>query len=252
MWRERNFYRDVWKPAQRLRPRHPPPRVPPLLRHPPPRCRHQRRRPGRDCWSSSRDDAGAVYAPCRGGSLQGAIRNRMKVSALRPKASVAEQAPFAMTLRSSGRLCPALADRSFDLLYRLKRWLMLPNSNYYPAVLFEDLGMAAVALDVLSDLWLPIRAIRRGKRAVLRAAMPEASVNEHSDLWAWKDKVGSDAAAQGRFYREVDSIPETRSVSGFANRPLWSSVAAAVRAHDPASRLRDIAPAAGSRRPTLL
>jgi integrase len=49
MWRERNFYRDLWKAnSERLRPRHPPPRVPPLLRHAPPRRRHQRCRPGRD------------------------------------------------------------------------------------------------------------------------------------------------------------------------------------------------------------
>jgi hypothetical protein len=37
MWRERNFYRDVWKPGpEGIRHRHPPPRVPPLLRHTPP------------------------------------------------------------------------------------------------------------------------------------------------------------------------------------------------------------------------
>jgi len=63
MWRERNFYRDIWKPAQEtsaldLRPhecRHS------YVTHPP-RRRRQRRRPGRDCWPSRRDDARAIHA----------------------------------------------------------------------------------------------------------------------------------------------------------------------------------------------
>ena len=61
-----------------LRPGHPPPRVPPLLRHPPPRCRHQRRRPSRDRGPSGRDDAGAIYA--RGPrKLRADSRNRRRV-----------------------------------------------------------------------------------------------------------------------------------------------------------------------------
>lgn len=129
---------------------------------------------------------------------------------------------------------------------------MLPDSNHHPPILFEGRGMAAVALHVLGDLRLPIRAIRRGQRAVLGTAMPEASVDEYGDLPAREDEVGADAAALSRLYREVNSIPEARGVNGVADRPLRPGVAAAVRAHDPASRLRDIAPAAGSRRLTLL
>jgi hypothetical protein len=47
--------------SESLRPRHSPPRVPPLLRHPPPRRRHQRRRPSRDRRPPRRDYAGALY-----------------------------------------------------------------------------------------------------------------------------------------------------------------------------------------------
>ena len=48
-----------------LRPRHPPPRVPPQLHHPSSCLRCKRRRPRRDSWASSRDDAGALHASVR-------------------------------------------------------------------------------------------------------------------------------------------------------------------------------------------
>jgi integrase len=66
MWRERNFYHDLWHPTQEASGLDIRPRVPPLLRHPPPRRRHQRRRPSRDCGASRRDDAGAAYASGEG------------------------------------------------------------------------------------------------------------------------------------------------------------------------------------------
>lgn len=133
-------------------------------------------------------------------------------------------------------------DGLFDPLNRLIYWLVFPDSNHYPAVLFEDRGMTMVPLDVLGDLRLPIRAIRCRKRAVLGTAMPEATVDEYSHLSTREDEVGSNTPALAWFDREVDPIPETRSVGGFANRQLRPSIPTAVRPHDLASGFWDIAP----------
>lgn len=129
---------------------------------------------------------------------------------------------------------------------------MLPNANYSPPILFKDFRVATITLDVLSNLRLPVGAIPRRKRAVLRAAMPEASVDEYGDFAAREDEIRTDLAAPTWLDRKVDSIPETRGMRGFPDRLLGASVAATVGAHDLASCLRDISPAAGSRRLTLL
>jgi hypothetical protein len=138
-----------------------------------------------------------------------------------------------------------------DLLNRLNYRLMLPNANDHPAVLLKDRGVAAVALDVLSDLRLPIRPIRRGKCAVFGATMPEASIHKYSDLLARKDNVSPDAAAMLRLYRKIDSIPKSCCVNGSTDSLLRLGVAAAVRPHDATSYLWDITPAARSSRLTF-
>lgn len=112
--------------------------------------------------------------------------------------------------------------------------------------------MTTIALDVLGNLRLPVGAIRPRKRAVLRATMPEASVDENRDFSTREYEIGADPAPLTRLDREVDSIPEAGSVSGFPNRLLGTSVAATIGAHDPASSFGNISPATGIRRPILL
>lgn len=141
---------------------------------------------------------------------------------------------------------------SFDRLYRLNYWLMLPDTNHNPSILFKDRSVATIPLDVLSDLRLPIGAIRRRKGPVVRAAMPEAAVNENRDLLARENEIRTNGTASARLYREVNSISETCGMSGFPYRLFRSGVAAAVGAHDLAPSLRDVPPAVGSRLLTLL
>lgn len=119
---------------------------------------------------------------------------------------------------------------------------MLPDTNHSPSIGLKGCRMATVASTVLSDLRLPIGAIGRRKGAVLRAAVPEAAIDEHSDLPTWEDEIGSDLSAGEGLNSEIDAVPQTGGMSGAANGALGSGISSPVRAHDATPGRRHVAP----------
>jgi sugar (pentulose or hexulose) kinase len=59
---------------------------------------------------------------------------------------------------------------------------MAPKTDDCPTGIFETPALFSVTLDVPRELRSPVAGVCGGAAAALRAAMPEATVNEHCDL----------------------------------------------------------------------
>lgn len=106
--------------------------------------------------------------------------------------------------------------------------LVLPETKDDPAEGYEELVVLPVSAHVAAELGLPKRGVRRGHRRVLRAAMPEAPVDEHGDTPLREDDVRPGGCPPARD-PVVDSVPEACTMKQRANGQLWARVAAAVR-----------------------
>jgi hypothetical protein len=67
--------------------------------------------------------------------------------------------------------------------------LVLPNAHDCPAGALELSGDLRVTRDIPCQLHRPVRGVLAGLVAMLSAAMPEASVNEHRELDPQEDDV---------------------------------------------------------------
>lgn len=86
---------------------------------------------------------------------------------------------------------------------------MLPDPDNCPAGVGQCLVGAAVASHVRVELLLPPGAVGLWHRAVLWAAMPEASVDEHGDLRPYEDDVG--LGPRGRDGSDMEPVSESTS-----------------------------------------
>jgi hypothetical protein len=90
---------------------------------------------------------------------------------------------------------------------RFTRLLVLPDPKNMPAVR-DQLGIVpAVALDVPLELREPVRRVCSRTDAVLRALMPEASVDEDRDPLARED----DIRATSKGWDRPTMLPEAES-----------------------------------------
>lgn len=110
--------------------------------------------------------------------------------------------------------------------------LVLPNADHRPAVTFQSRSCRQVPTAVRFDFLCPVRLVRRGPRAVVRAPVPEAAVNEHRDATGWEHHIRSHGPRARRPDRKVDSEPKARAMERGPQRALGPAVAPAVRAHD--------------------
>jgi hypothetical protein len=67
---------------------------------------------------------------------------------------------------------------------------MLPGSNDEPALIGQQEVCLHVPLPVRADLLCPEASVRFRHSVMLRAPMPEASVQEDSDLDPREDQIG--------------------------------------------------------------
>ena len=68
---------------------------------------------------------------------------------------------------------------------------MFPNTHYKPTPVRQDQIVSAVSSDVPVELGLPVARISPWLVAMLRAAVPEAAVNEHGHAASREHDVGS-------------------------------------------------------------
>ena len=126
--------------------------------------------------------------------------------------------------------------RSLDPLDDSPWSFVLPRPDHEPSVRFESLGIALIATPVLGDLLLPVAAVRGdGKRAVLRATVPVAAVDEDCDAAAREDDVRPDASTAARLHLEINPEAEAGAVKGAPDGELRLGISTAIRPHDPAS-----------------
>jgi hypothetical protein len=84
------------------------------------------------------------------------------------------------------------ADLCLDPVRGHVRVLMLPQALDGPAGLAESSVVSPIAIDIGGELRQPILAVAVGHRAMLGARVPEAPVDENSELQPREHDVGPD------------------------------------------------------------
>lgn len=107
--------------------------------------------------------------------------------------------------------------------------VVLPDADRVPARLLESTIGVPVPFGVCQDLFAPERRIVFRPRAVLRTAVPEASVHEYGDLGAWEYNVR--LAAQAGDDATVQAEPQAKRVELRAKGPLDRGVSFCLPTH---------------------
>lgn len=110
------------------------------------------------------------------------------------------------------------------------RCLMLPDPDHGPSGCAELSLVETITFDVSSDLRAPISGIGSWTRSVLRTSVPEAAIDEDSNLLATEDDVGP--AVQALQWSSIDSIPEATPMQLRPEGKLRASVALPIALHD--------------------
>ena len=111
---------------------------------------------------------------------------------------------------------------------------VLPDTDDRPAVRHQPCGRVAIPLDVRLQLRRPPRSVVRRPRRVLRAAMPEAAVDEDSD----PSRGEHDVSPSTGYAREwnVYAVPIPKAMQSPPQRDLWGRVARPLLRHPSGSR----------------
>lgn len=114
---------------------------------------------------------------------------------------------------------------------------VLPDSDDQPACCGQPRVGISVAFAIPLDLAWPVPLVcMRGSRSVLWASVPEATVNEHSDLCRTKHDVGR--SSQFRKRTGVDSVSEPAGVKQASQLQLGRRIPARLCLHLVANSLR--------------
>src|SRR5829696_3259520 len=108
--------------------------------------------------------------------------------------------------------------------------LVLPGAEHLPAVTCERAVDSTVSGDVASELRLPVRGVRTWRVAVVRAAVPEAAVDEDGEARAREDHVGSNDSGRSRDW-VIDPEAQPTSVELRPQSQFRSCVTPTVAAH---------------------
>lgn len=121
---------------------------------------------------------------------------------------------------------------------------MFPET-YYPPASGRQRGVGeAAALDVPAEFGRPVSLVRRGFSPVLWADMPEATVDEHSDLSGSEHDVRPDTHLFGQAEPKILAVAISHRVQRAAQCHLGFGVRAPVGTHVAGPRSAD----AGRRR----
>lgn len=114
------------------------------------------------------------------------------------------------------------------------QFLMLPEADDLPTGLDERRVDRSIALDVLAELRRPVPFVGRRLSPMLRAGVPEASIDEHGNLPRSEDDVWphSDLAD---VQAEVLAITKPETVQRFPQPDFRFGVRSAVSLHVPRS-----------------
>lgn len=128
-----------------------------------------------------------------------------------------------------GRSWAASFDYGFDPISSVRRRFVFPNTYHVPACVGQAVVRVSVAHHIGLNLLAPEGGIRLGPGSVLRAAMPEAAVDEDNHArWA-KDDVG--AAPPIPEHAMVYAKPQPALVKLPTQRDLGFGVSATNSAH---------------------
>lgn len=116
-----------------------------------------------------------------------------------------------------------------DLVRRVRGYLMLPDPDHSPSGGAELSVIESITLHVSGDLRAPIGSVGFGTRAVLRASVPEAAIDEDGHLLATKDDIGS--ATQALQWLRVYSISKATSMKLRPEGKLRAGVSLPIALH---------------------
>ena len=106
---------------------------------------------------------------------------------------------------------------------------MLPDSYRSPPSVKQNRIGFRVTFTVALDLGTPPGCIGFGEGLVLRAAVPEAAVDEHGNASAREHEIGAPAPAGKR--PEIDAVTKARSMEMRSNLQFAGRVSAALTLH---------------------
>jgi hypothetical protein len=107
---------------------------------------------------------------------------------------------------------------------------VLPYADNGPSRFCEQRIVAAIARDIAIDLMTPIKTVSLGNMTVLRAAVPEATIDEHGDTG--RDKQDICLAPKPRYRALMFPEAQASSVEYRAEQLLRRGITAAVTPHD--------------------
>lgn len=90
------------------------------------------------------------------------------------------------------------------------RIFVFPDPNYDPSSFYQLPVCISVTCDIAFDLVGPEVSVRDGESVVIRAAVPETSIEEHGNLCPRKDEVGRSPHALERAGRYP--VPQSEGV----------------------------------------
>ena len=108
---------------------------------------------------------------------------------------------------------------------------MFPDAQDRPTVAFESLSIKSVSVEITLKLWNPVLHVSCGRLSVLRARVPEATVDEdrypvlrEHDIWTTE--------ARGSLYSQVLSESRTQAVEEGPQSHFRARIPPAIAAHD--------------------
>lgn len=117
-----------------------------------------------------------------------------------------------MRVRNAGRRSSLVSrlrpDEQLDACGGLGRVLVLPHAHNRPAGRGQDFVIPTIAVHIPIELRGPVVGVRRGLDAVLRTAVPEASVDEDDHALGWESHIASAPDA-----RRPPAFPESQAAS---------------------------------------
>lgn len=125
--------------------------------------------------------------------------------------------------------CSPGSDDTLQRVTHLDRILVLPESQNGPAEGVQMLVGSSIPLDVPTKFLGPPLSIRLRNAQMLRAGVPEATIDEDRDLGRTEHHVRTSPAHSGQ--RSVHAITESTSMSLLAEQHLRRGIAAWSAAH---------------------
>lgn len=124
-----------------------------------------------------------------------------------------------------------LLEGGFNPRHRVIEEFVLPDADDAPSFAAQGFTDDSVAIHVAAKLRCPVPLVRRRLTAVLRAHVPEASVDEHRDLARCEHDVRLDTHPVIEPEKKIFSVPVAKLVQCLPEPDLGLRVSSSVGAH---------------------